>query len=200
LVWYRPVAVSLTPEGGEARSSEWGFFHESSGRDWISLSLDRREFQRLNRGPVKLQAVFGVVVYEAQSVTRLRPGGEWATIPGFGAVAIPQDSWFPLVWWRAPLQLPSARVVYTIRGPDSTVLCHGEWSGTYPHRSDELHISPVVYTATAVETPGLNRPGQLRLTKDDQAEFIVERPLALVRRDLSIPALRLGDYVTPNSP
>jgi len=193
----RLVAVIVTPEGGEAWSpTGWGYFHPPSGGDWISLSMDRRDFQRLNRAPVKLQAVFGVIVYEKRSVVKLRPGGEWANIPGFGAVAIPQNPSFPLVWWRAPLQLPSEKIVYTIRGPDSAVLCRGEWSGTFPPGSDELHMSPVVYSATPGETPGVNRPGEPRLTRDDEAEFTLERPLALVRRDLLIPAVRLGDYVT----
>jgi hypothetical protein len=193
----RLVAVIVTPEGGEAWiPAGWGYSHPPGGGDWITLSLDRRDFERLNRAPVKLQALFGVIVYEKQSVVKLRPGGEWAKIPGFGAVAIPQSSSFPLVCWRAPLQLPSVKIAYTIRGPDSAVLCQGEWSGTYPPASgDTLHISPVVYSATPVNTPGLNRSSQLRLTSADEAEFTVERPLALVRRDLLIPAVRLGDYV-----
>jgi len=128
LLLYQLGAVSITPEGGEAWSpAGWGYFNDpSGGRDWISLSLDRPVFERLNRAPVKLQAVFGVIVYEKQSVVKLRPGGEFAKIPGFGAVAIPENSRFPLVSWRAPLQLPSEKIVYTIRGPDSAVLCYGE--------------------------------------------------------------------------
>ena len=66
--------MSIEPEHGNARSPDRNSYigvasHEDA--DWIELLLDGKDFQLLNREPVKLRAMLGVTVYEEQA--RLQP-------------------------------------------------------------------------------------------------------------------------------
>jgi hypothetical protein len=204
LLEYELAEIHFTPKSGKSWSSPWTWTVHASqrlGSEWIELSLDPAVFQRLNQSPVKLDAVFGVVLYEPQASVRLRPVGEWTEVPGFGTVALKEDRpWSPMIWWRAPLRYPSQKFVYALRGPDSSVLYRGQWSGTYPPDSDWLHISPVVSFAAPFESRESDRRRDVALPKEIVGEFALQRPIGLIRRDLEIPSIRLGDYVVRELP
>ena len=163
--------------------------------DWIELLLDGKDFQLLNRAPVKMHAMLGVTVYEEQASNQLRVGGGWYKVAGFGSVALVDDYGSTMLWWRSPLHSPSGRFLCSIRDPASEMY-QAEWAAMYPGASDYLHISPVISFAAGFRPKNsepMLRP--LRLPKDAVAEFTLQRPLALVRRDLRIEGLRLEDYV-----
>jgi hypothetical protein len=195
------ASVSVQPERGAAWSSAWSWYTNASqrlGQDWIELHLEPRVFQRLNGGPVTVRAVFGVVLYETETTTRFTPGGGWTDVPGFGKVAIRTDPAYPgwwWLWWRVPLRDPNLKFVYSVRDPDSGALYRGERSGSYPPAPTIAFMSPEVFYAISP-----NRPvdSAKPLSKSALCEFTLERPTALIRRDLEIPNIRLGDYKVGN--
>lgn len=166
---------------------------EREGADWIELHLDGKDFQRLNREPVKMHALLGVTVYEEQARLQLRQGAGWSKIAGFGSAEIAQFPGMTLLWWRSPLHSPSGRFLCSIRDPASDALYQAEWAAMYPGDSDNLHISPVVSFAASFWPK--KRDLVPRIPDDAACEFTLQRPLALVRRDLEIPSIRLEDYV-----
>jgi hypothetical protein len=191
------ASVSVQPERGAAWTSAWNWHIDASqrlGKDWIEMHLEPSVYQRLNAGPVKVRAVFGVVLYETETTTRFSPAGGWTNVPGFGKIRIGSDpgysGWWWL-WWRAPLREPQRKFVYSVRDPDSGVVYRGEHSATYI--AEIANMSPEVFYATL---PGERGPIERDkpLSKNAVCEFTVERPTALIRRDLEIPNIRLGDY------
>jgi hypothetical protein len=192
------ASVSILPEHGAVWSSAWNWHVNASkrrGKDWMEMGLEPQVFQRLNGGPVKVRAVFGVVVYETETTTRFAPGGGWTDVPGFGRIAIRSSSGYPFwwLWWRAPLREPQRRFIYTVRDLDSGVVYRGEHSGDYPPTVTTASIRPEAFLASS---PDERVPLEMEkpLSKNAVGEFTVERPIALIRRDLEIPNIRLGDY------
>ena len=191
------ASIQLTPEAGEAWSSGWAWdtwSHIEPGADWIDVQVPRPVFERLNRGPVRLQAVLGVVIYERETAAKARAGGGWTMIPGFGSVTVSPDPRANGLWMRAPLRQARQKLVYTVHGSDVAEPYHGQWVGFYPTDSS-MHISPVATNWAAMGTDGPF--GRLKLPNTAEVEIDVERPIDLVRRDLLIPAIRLGDYAAP---
>ena len=136
----------MEPEHGNAWSPDRNSYigvasHEDA--DWIELLLDGKDFQLLNREPVKLRAMLGVTVYEEQARLQPRQGAGWSKIPGFGSVALVDDYGSTMLWWRSPLHSPSGRFLCSIRDPASEMY-QAEWAAMYPGVSDYLHISPVI--------------------------------------------------------
>jgi hypothetical protein len=191
------ASVSILPEHGAAWSSAWNWYTHASkrrGKDWIEMGLEPRVFQRLNGGPVKVRAVFGVVLYETETTTRFAPVGGWTDVPGFGKIAIRSSSGYFswLLWWRAPLREPQRRFIYTVHDADSGVVYRGEHSGDYPPTVTTASIRPEAFFASSHERVPLEM--EKPPSKNARCEFTVERPIALIRRDLEIPNIRLGDY------
>jgi hypothetical protein len=198
LLRYDIAAVRIQPAQGSAwspnRNSYIGVARREDA-DWIELLLDGEDFQLLNREPVKIHAMLGVTVYEEQTSTQLRPGAGWNKVAGFGHIALVDDYGSTMLWWRSPLHSPSGRFLCSIRDPASEMY-QAEWTAMYPPVSDNLHISPVISFAADFQpdkSARMFRP--LRLPRDAVAEFTLQRPLALVRKDLQIAGLRLEDYV-----
>ncbi len=194
------VSVSILPEHGAVWSSAWNWnIHASKqgGKDWIEMGLEPRVFQRLNGGPVRVRAVFGVVIYETETTTRFAPGGGWTNVPGFGRIAIRSGagdfSWW--LWWRAPLRDPQRKLIYSVHDPDSGVVHRGgDRSGDYPPTATTASIGPEVFSVISPDEPRSVVEMEKPLSKNARCEFMVERPIALIRRDLEIPNIRLGDY------
>jgi hypothetical protein len=196
LLRYDVAALSIEPEHGDAWSSRQISDIGAADRedaDWIELHLDGKDFERLNREPVKLRALFGVTVYEEQARLQLRQGAGWSNIPGFGSAEIPRVPGMALLWWRSPLHSPSGRFFCSIRDPASDALYQAEWAAMYPGASDNLHIGPVVSNVAPFWPKKRNLVP--RIPDDAACEFTLQRPLALVRRELKITGIRLEDYV-----
>ncbi|HEY3823241.1 MAG TPA: hypothetical protein VGL82_01730 [Bryobacteraceae bacterium] len=202
LLRYSLAAISMDTGHGEAWNSNWNWYvnvAERDGADWIEFGMDLKDFQRLNREPVKMRAVFGVIVYEEQARISLRPGGGWVRISSFGSVSmpdIPDLPRMPVIWWRAPLRSPAQRFLCSVRGSGPETFYQAEWDGVFPSTPDYVHISPVISQDAYLQPRKLElRAVQMRLPKDAVGEFTLEKPLALVRRDLDVSGIRLGDYV-----
>jgi hypothetical protein len=201
------ASVSVEPAHGAAWSSAWNYyvhFRQQSGADWMEFHIDPQDFQRLNGGPVTVRAVFGVVVYEPQSTTRLAPGGGWTDIPGFGKITIRADgaAGYPgywMLWWRVPFREPEQKFVYTMHDTDSGVDLKGDHSFSYPPHSQIAFMSPEVFFAAVSDGLGSSKQLGKPLSRNAYCEFTLERPIALIRRDLEIPNIRLGDYVAGSS-
>jgi hypothetical protein len=166
------ASIRLAPERGDTWASSWNWFTNIAtrqGGDWMEFHLNPKAFQELNRGPVDLQAVLGVTVYERQTSATLRTRGEWTKVPGLGMVAVEGEPFSNYLWFRIPVQYPTQKFRWTIRVPDSAELYHGQWMGSYPPDSN-IHISPVVSYA-AVETNNW----RVRLPQQFEGEFIVDR-------------------------
>ena len=192
------ASIRLAAENGDAWASSWNWSVNAAtrrGEDWMEFHLDPKVFQKLNRGPVELQAVLAVTVYVRQASATLRTRGEWTKVPGLGAVAVEGGPYSNYLWFRVPLQYPTEKLTWSIRGLDSAEVYRGQWAGSYPPDSN-IHISPVASYATAVET---KHHMPVTLPQQFEGELMVDRPIGIVRRDLRIPAIRLGDYVVRDS-
>jgi hypothetical protein len=185
------AAITIVPEQGEPWTERWNWSLRGVNRlgaEWLELSLNPEVFEKLNRRPASLHAVVGVIVYEQQMATKVRARNVWTPVPGFGFVMLRSEP-DPVLWWRVPISYPSQKFVYSVRSRGSSNLSHGEWSGNYPSSYIMAQISPVVSFATSFSTSPQG------ITEDLEGDFVVVRPIDLIRRDLEIPSIRLGDYV-----
>ncbi len=204
------VAVRADTERGAPWTPAWTWDFlvvKRDGADWIELSLDRQTYRRLIAGPVKLRVVLALVIFETQSTTRFGRGSGWVDVPNFGKVtlqesaAAPRSAMNPLyatLVWRTPLRDPEQKFISSMRDPKSGAIFGYEHPGSYPPTSEPPSMSPVVSYAMPFEPMGPNRGEEYDLPKNELAEFTVERPLTVVRRDIDIPAITLKDYVIGN--
>jgi hypothetical protein len=71
-----------------------------------------------------------------------------------------------------------------------------ESAGMYPGDSDYVHISPVTSFVDTFQPKNRELPGRpWKFPENAVAEFTLQRPLALVPRDLETSSIRLEDYV-----
>jgi hypothetical protein len=194
------AAVRIEPARGAASTpsvSDFGRWNTHRGEDWIEVRLDRPAYRRLSTGPVTIRAVIFVVVYEVRTTTAFRPGGKWVNVPGFGSVTILDQGVSTLLLWRVPLREPEEKLVFSARDPDSGISYSAAGSGFYPRVAETTHISPVVSYATPINIKPPDR--WARLPQNALCEIAVGRPVALIRRDLEIPNIRLKDYAAGDS-
>ena len=196
------ASVSVEPAHGAAWSSAWNYyvdFRHQSGADWMEFRIDPQDFQRLNAGPVTVRAVFGVVVYEPQSTTRIAASGGWTDIPGFGKITIPpnyepREPGLWILWWRVPFREPEQKFVFTMHDPDSGVVLHGDHSFSYPPPAQIATMSPEVFFGAFPDDHRSSKQLETPISPNAWCDFTLERPVALIRRDLEIPNIRLEDY------
>jgi hypothetical protein len=169
------------------------------GTDWIEIHLAPEVFERLKGGPVTVRAVFGAVVYEKQTVTRLPMDSGWSDVPDFGKVSIRAGSPYPNLWWRMPLRYPRQKPVCSMRDPDSGAAYRSELSHFLRPDSALASRSPVLFYAAPFEWRGSGHWPDTTPSPKSFCEFTVERPVALIRRDIEIPSIRLEDYVPGDS-
>jgi hypothetical protein len=131
------AAIRVAPAQGKIWTAGWSWYIHvmSGGGDWIELNLDRRTFEQLDRGPVNVRAVFGLVVYEPRKTVRLRLG-EWTALPEFGRIETTQTEGSALLLLRVPFMEPSRQLRYVVRDSNSTELYQGGWYGSYPPLHD----------------------------------------------------------------
>ncbi len=181
------ASVDVIPQHGQPWHSGWSHAIQHGGKDWIEMRFDGAILRRLVAGPVTLRAVLAVEVYDRQSV-RFRPNSSWQAIPGFGAIKVETSDSASALVRRVPLREAVARWSYTVEQPGKGIL-HSEknssWLGTL------FQMSPVA----EMELFGSISPDLHALPPDAEIVFTVQRPVALVCRDLVIPAIRLSDYV-----
>jgi hypothetical protein len=191
------AALDLQSEHGDHMPAVRNYrpqMREFVDADWIQLFLDQKVFERFNRGPVSFRAMFGVTVYEETTRIQWPAAGDWQNAAGLGKVRIIGNALGAAgLWWRAPVRSPSLRFVCSVHIPDPGYTSHrAEWAPRYPFVSDYIHVSPVVSFAAPFLYPHAPRGP---LPGDATADLILERPVALVRRDLMIENIRLQDYV-----
>jgi hypothetical protein len=182
--------ITITPADGPAWTSRWNYAVASARtgtEDAIELYFDAADYDRLSRGPVRVDAVLGVTLYDLVETVPVRQRDEWTVVPGVGKVQLCHEpaSWTYL-WWRTPLDYPAEKLVYRLYGPDrGTPIHHGSDFG---HLSSQLlHIGPIVSAADpAMLSSGIGATS---------AEIDVERETDFIRRDLTIPSVRLSDFV-----
>jgi hypothetical protein len=184
------VSVDVIPQDGAPWHSGWNqgtYAMRHGGKDWIEMRFDGALLQRLAAGPVALRAVLAVAVFDRQSV-RFRPNSRWQAIPGFGTIEVETSGSDNVLVRRVPLRDPVARWSYTIEQPGKGILGqdgNSNWFASWFGMSPIAEM--VLFGPTA---PPLNA-----LPPDAEIVFTVGRPVALLRRDLAIPAIRLSDYV-----
>jgi hypothetical protein len=191
LLDWQIAAITIVPEHGEGWTQRWNWSLRGANRlglDWLELSLNPEVFEKLNRGPASVHAVVGVIVYEQQMSTKVRGRDVWTPVPGVGFAMLRFEPG-PMLWWRVPISYPSQKFVYSLRSRDSANLSRGEWSGNYPSGDILAQINPVISFATSFSTNPQAMAG------DVEGDFVVVRPIDLIRRDLEIANIRLGDYV-----
>ena len=184
------ASVDIIPQHSAPWHSGWSqdaYAMRHGGKDWIEMRFDGALLQRLAAGPVTLRAVLAVAVFDRHSV-RFRPNSSWQAIPGFGAVKVETSGSDNTLVRRVPLREAVTRWSYTIEQPGKGILGQDENSNWF---ASWFLMSPVSEMALFGST------GPLRHAVPPDAEifFTVQRPVALVRRDLVIPAIRLSDYV-----
>jgi hypothetical protein len=196
------AALDLQSEHGEHLAAVRDYPPQairSRDADWIQLFLDQKLFDLFNQGHVILRAMFGITVYAETTRIQWPASGDWRTVAGLGKVRIIEDPLStPALWSRSPLTSPAQRILCSLHIPPDpgsfSTSFRAEWAPRYPLVSDYLHISPVVVFAALFEEYYPHFP-RTPLPADATAELILERPVALVRRDLMIENIRLQDYV-----
>jgi ABC-type transport system involved in multi-copper enzyme maturation permease subunit len=175
--------ITITPADGPAWTSRWNYSVASARNEHeeaIELYFDPTDYDRLSRGPVRVDAILGVTVYDLVKTVPVRHMYEWIDVPGIGKVQLTDaPGSMTYFWWRTPLAYPAEKLVYRLPG------ARHSWSGG--DVAQPFHISPVVSwgspIALAQGTPAL------------PAEIDVERETDFIRRELTIPSVRLSDFV-----
>jgi hypothetical protein len=172
--------------------------------DWLEIAFREPDYRRFKNDAVRVQAEFAVWVYEPQTTVTLRRGAGWQPVDGMGYARLdPDPPHLPLVTWRTPFSVQEQKLVYTIPLLGTNEVQRGESSGIYRPSNIDMHISPVVtqsgrfFPASYVDPrtwiqPA--KPGEPQPRPPD-ATLQVLRPVALVRRWLTIEGLRLADWV-----
>lgn len=184
----------LTPSEGEPWKTRWNWYNclNARGGDWLELHIDAQAYQRLSVKPVAVHAIFAVAAYETESTTKLRAGQTWTPVPGFGSVMPVRDGGSTLLYWRRSLHEGTERLVCSL-GNSGAPAAIAEGEGVYPAVVWQFQFSPVVFFAVPFEVPGTQQ--NARVPPNAEGEVTLERPVALLRRDLDIRNLQLGDYV-----
>jgi hypothetical protein len=139
---------------------------------------------------VNAHAAVSLTVYEQQADVHLRTLDRWIEIPGVGYISAPSTKGMRYLWWRSALRYPAERFVYCVRDADHKAYFQGDWSG---YADTSIHITPVVSMALW-ERNGFTVP-ESGWPEEIDGDFIVERPIGVIHRQLDIPAIRLADYV-----
>jgi len=178
-------SITITPADGPAWSSRWNYAvatARTGSEEAIEIYLDAPDYDRLTRGPVRVDAILGVSVYAPVATVPVPHMYEWTTVPGIGKVQLCQDVSTYYLWWRTPLGYPAEKLVYRPHG--ATPLAQSSSSG-HP-TSEAFGISPVKSWATQLMLPPA--------TSAWAVEIDVERETDFIRRDLTIPNVRLSDW------
>jgi hypothetical protein len=141
-----------------------------------------REFTRetLAARPADLRLAFDLELYETKASVTLSPEGTWTHIPGFGAVGLRKMSAQSCrLIWRTPLKAEVSGWTYRLGRPGAE--SDGAWLnyGNEPLTPLLFRISPV-NSHLGVEVIG--------------AAGFTAIHLAIIRRELNIPQIRLVDY------
>jgi hypothetical protein len=120
---------------------------------------------------------------------KLRADSGWRSVPGYGAVGVQNAGNGPALIRRTPLREGKLKWTYTIERPGADILHQGEgsnWNDTW------FDMSPVTESVCSGRDTGYLLWG---LPPDSEVVFTLARPIALLRRDLVIPNIRLADYI-----
>jgi hypothetical protein len=175
--------ITVTPADGIPWQSNWDLM-AANGRsdvaDAIEINLNSADYERLTRGPVRIDAVLGVTVYDRIETVAIPRMDEWTTVPGIGKVQLHQI----YLWWRTPFGYPPEKLVY--RPPGTGQRWH---ASSFGHFTSQLfNFSPIASWVAPLDlTPGFAVPQSL--------EIDVERETDFIRRELTIPSVRLSDFV-----
>jgi len=190
--------IRVEPEHGAPWSPQWTSINQITSRggpDWIEFYLNHSEFQRLTAGPVRVRAFLAVIVSEAKTTVRIHAGDAWTEVPGFGRIRLPEHLAQPLLQWRVPVRLPDDGFLFSLRDPETGKVFHADLSEMYPPHPEPASISPVDDNVANVDWPGPPPWGHHPFPPPNSlCEFTVLHPVALIRRDLEIPAIGLADY------
>jgi hypothetical protein len=140
----------------------------------------------LSRAPVRLDATLAVSVYDFVRRVSLPLNERWTAVPGIGFARLVRDRWWTRVEWRTPLRLPSERLAYDLHGQLNVAPFYARSARGYPDEQ-AFHSSPVQTWTDPVGAPMGEGISSVNVT--------VGRPVDRLRRDLSIPDLRLSDWV-----
>jgi hypothetical protein len=179
--------ITITPAEGPAWTSRWNYAVASARNDnddAIELYLDPPDYERLSRGPVRVDAILGVTLYDLVETVPVRHMDEWTVVPGIGRVQLHGDPAWTYCWWRTPLDYPAEKLVYRPYY-GATPLPHSSSSG---HDTAQLFTFSPVTSWTVPPTMGHSAHASA-------IDIDVERETDFLRRDLTIPSVRLSDYL-----
>jgi hypothetical protein len=157
--------------------------------DWLEIALREEDFRRFQAQTVTVRAEFAVWVYEHRKTTNLRLGSGWQPVDGVGYMRFDEDHGELMGVRRTPLANHEAELIYTIPVERSEAPLRGEVRGVYPPNDFELHVMPVITWAAPFGNSAGARPS------GNQVTLNVLRPVAFVKRSLTIEGVRLADWV-----
>ena len=171
-------------------------------RDWLEIAFREEDYQRLKNDAVTALAEFAIWVYERQSDITLRRNGDWQRIEGVGFARIQSDMGGVWVERRTPFHDQEQKLLYSMPLLWFGGVIRGESSGIYPPSPLEWHLTPVVTSATPLSAPEMGtRSVRMKMSpwqeppRPPDVNVQVLRPVALLKRTLTIEGVRLADWV-----
>jgi hypothetical protein len=176
------VHVKVLERGREMFAADFGMVPSTDGRDWILLTPVPGW---LTTHKVDLWVSTDIRVYEQHGSANLRPDGGWTYVPDFGSVALKNGTFGSryLIVRTALQRLPNGWHFRMNGGPSRVFLDEPP-----PLAASPLTFNPSPVYSKAGFAPGL---GVLRAP----LVFSPERPLGRVHRELTIPQIKLADYL-----
>jgi hypothetical protein len=164
------------------------------GGDWLEMHVPQRDAERILQGSARVRAEFAIIVYELQATIALARGAPWTRVPGFGDLRA-YDVERPMVVRRTALFDHEQRLIYTARLKGSGMVMRAESSGVFPGRLAMIHLTPVITFAAVLDAAGTPIPTFGKPPDWDEVTVNIERPIALVKRSMTLEGVRLADWV-----
>ena len=156
--------------------------------DWLELHIDNKEFKRLIRQPVTIDAILGIIVYERYAVFKLPDSRRFVTIPQVGSIEVIRQMGVPLLFRRTPLWETTDGYMCNLPTSDPDWTLVDVHHGAYPSESVQVFtFSPVVSFVEPFERR------HAAIAAMGKADITLLRPVCL-RRSLHLPGVRLADY------
>jgi hypothetical protein len=159
----------------------------STGSDWLQLTIAKQDFDRLKQAPAAIQAEVAINLYDLESTTSLPEGGPWTSLGAAGQARLRWNGSFLGAERRMALYDPGYKLVYelpTAVRTGYTTVSQVTSVGIYPRSISEEHMSSVLFYGTSVANVRFN-----------YVNVQVERPIGRIKRTLTIPNIRLEDWV-----
>jgi hypothetical protein len=167
--------------GGAQWQVRWTWYDgiTSTGSDWLRLAVPPADYDRLKQAPATVEAEIALTLYESAGKTTLRTGDPWISLGPAGQARL----YWNQTSLNAERRMPLYDNGYMLVFPSPNSNTPQTLGGIYPRNWSEFHISPV-----------FSYGAWLGQTYANSSDVLIERPIGRIKRNITIPNVRLDEW------